>query len=414
MQVRDSKASRKPAQRKGKDIAPGSKRTGQDGLTAARKRPDAKRGNGLHVLEGLLRPITYFELTLKFGNQFGYYNPDLLKTVNTEEKQLQAISDLYEIVKAQPKYKNLKEPVLTTSTEPIEVLIWLLRKLGPLADGNEWLVDTYQDGKVTRYRFVVMKYFNGNDMQHTEAYLPLEFLPDLVKRDLPLHNIIVDLVALISKSNKVPLWDEDGDYSWELEHLLNGNRSTHFEEGQYDKYKTGSAAARYLALLKKRRKIVTVESVTALYNQYVATSQRKQSLKWWIDSGIDLATGKGSIHPYSFTPNHAPGNPIGADRYYKFVWSVDREDLLDIRVSAKMKKEDWYVPKQFSVTLPGQKLKPLCKGNLPVKLSGFMNFGVKLITNRYKDYFFKKHITITIPALSLLNRIEASEIRLSV
>lgn len=173
---------------------------------------DAIRWPRFSVLAAKLGTITKFEMLAHFGSSDEKQH-EILNMIDTEEKQLQAIGDLYQIVKAQPKYKNLKDRNWPAETSPLEIIVWLLRKLGPLAEGKEWRIDTYKEGRKTRFRFVIWDGFSSQYIKCDEVHFPLDFLPLLKKRDEELHDMIVDTVALVSRCNKIPIWDNDGDYS---------------------------------------------------------------------------------------------------------------------------------------------------------------------------------------------------------
>jgi hypothetical protein len=348
------------------------KRSGEDG-----SRPDGQDGGtvepiGFHFLTKNLGTISKFNLEMMSNN----YDRPILGIVDTEEKQLQAILDLYAIVKAQPKYKDLKEPNWTESHTPVDVLYWLLRKLGPLAQGNDWFVDTYKQGNRNRYRFVVYRFYHSQKVKSQEEYMPLDFLPFLLKRDKPLHDLIVDTVALVSKCNKVPLWDEDGDFSEQMERLLSagGNTGNDVLDAQYKCYKNG-VAAQYLRLIKRRRKVVTTSSVQELLAAYSPESERKRFAIRWIASGIRMAEWKESINKYSYVPNYLTGTPITPYRLYKFVWSLHKNDYVRIHAYQKYKKDEksgFILPRLFSVTHPGEVMKPMLSGLFPELLYDFM------------------------------------------
>lgn len=344
--------------------------------------------------------------------------------IDTEVKQLQAIEDLYGIVKAQPKYKLLKEPNWKAETPPIQVLTWLLRKLGPLAKGNRWMIDTYQQGKKTRYCLVVWKNFYSYDLKYQEQYLPLDFLPALKKRDQPLHDLIIDTVALVSKCNKIPLWDEDGDFSEQLDVIRNAPIRTGNTvlDRQIISY-TNGPAAEYLRLIKRRRRQVTVKGVKDAITAYNDNSDRKGYMKIWLRKGIDLAADSEHLGPWNFTPHHVAGNPISPDRQYKFIWSGHTNDVVFKRTQDKMKRDakigDFY-PVMYSITKPGAKVLPLKieRYAFPTFLSNFMDWGERLIFHRYREYFikdqYKKQETPAETLLEVIERMELEELEIDI
>jgi hypothetical protein len=338
---------------------------------------------------------------MRNGSNLRSHFKGLFQMVDTEAKQLQCILDLYRILRAQPKYRTLKEPSWKPTTQPVEVILWLLRKLGPLAKGAEWSVDTWPDNP-ERYRFVIWKHFSGYHVKLREEYLPLEFLPTLIKRDKPLHDLLIDLVALVSRENKVPLWDEDGDFSEQLKILRQmGPANVETLERQRLIYTKG-VAHQYLRLIKARRKVVTVASILKCYHEYRPASERKRFLCWIMKKGIELAKTKKCIKDYSWVPAYSPGQPITPYQQYKFIWSAHHNDVLSRRAVSKMKKradDGDYYPVMFSIAKPGQALLPLHGDAFPGQLYEFMSEMVKHFNWRHKDYYyhdaFKNTLTLS-------------------
>lgn len=376
---------------------------------------DGCLGIGLHLLTKQLRQIPLFEAAMLTGIDYRD-DGDIITIIDTEAKQLQAIEDLYLIIKAQPKYKKLKEPEWNENSKPVEVLYWLLRKLGPLAEGNFWTVDTYQEGKKTRFRFIIYRHYHAQLVRPDEQYLPLDFLPFLKKRDQPLHDMWIDLVALISKENKVPLWDEDGDFSVALHTFLQQPvRDNGVLQNQYLSYSNGPAAE-YLKLIKQRRRIITAEIVQEQLSAYNDDSERKRSIVWWIEKGIKLSWYKQSILKNTFIPNYIKGNPRSPFRNYKFVWSLHDNDILKVKAYAILSKDGRqagdFLPVEFSSVKLGQKLKPIERDEYPERLCDFMRDGKAFLLWRFRDYFYKNQFDDQkTQSEQLLEKIEQMEIK---
>lgn len=421
----------KAARQDRKDPDPGKGRAGQNGSEQRGAAAAGITGPRFHLLEKELRTLPLFELAMLNGDDMENKFPGLMQMVNKEAKQLQAIEDLYRIVKAQPKYKQLKDATWKADTPPIRVIMWLLRKLGPLAGGASWTVDTYKQGGKTRYRFVIYKDYHRQDVGHREEYLPLDFLPRLKKRDEQLHDMMIDTVALVSRNNKIPLWDEDGDFSEMLKDLLQvprGGYDVHRLKVQHQIYCPAGIAGKYLKLIKQTRKTVSISGLAKKVAAYDAKSYRKQCAISWIKRGIRLAETKENISPFSYHPNYLPGDPVSAEQQYKFIWSHHSNDILKIRAFHKLKKAaekygDYY-PLRFSIAKPGQVLKPLPEANFPGKLYDFLDFGVKHFCYTNRQYYygeaFNKDRTpseeflepsVAFPAMNLLNAIEIAQIR---
>lgn len=402
-----------PSQKAGSDTLPENIGPGKNVPPKAGADAVPPTGLRLHLLAKELRTIRLFETMVITGKE---NDKDIFNIVDTEAKQLQAIEDLYKIVKAQPKYKNLKEPSWRVEDDPIQVLTWLLKKLGPLAKGDHWTTDIYQQGDTTRYRFVVYKFYHRQKVDADDQFIPFDFLPVLSKRDLPLHNIIIDLVAFVSQVNKIPFWDEDGDFSEPLKNLVAGPISGNDTlDKQLLSYRKGVAAT-YLKLFKQRRKHVTRESLSDLLWNYEFKSQRKQDIRNWITLGFHLVNHKGNIKQNTFVPNFNTGTPTTPFRQFKFVWSLHSHDYLKVKAFDKLRKDDSafgsYMPIMFSVTKPGQKVTLPGYEWFPEGLYEFMKYGYGLFTGRYRQYFYKNQFNETkTPAESLMQQIEISEIQ---
>ena len=245
--------------------------------------------------------------------------------------------------------------------------------------------------------------------------MPIDFLPFLHRRDKPLHDLIIDILALVSRENKIPFWDEDGDFSAALSDLkamaISGNSTL---QSQLVSYKQGPAAT-YLVLLKRRRKIVTERSVAEMIGRYVPNSQRKRSMLWWIKLGLKLAKGKDRISNHTYIPNYINGNPISPFRLYKFVWSLHDNDILKIGAYKKMDSESnagWFGPVMFHVAKPGQKICDISDYSFPVDLYEFMRAACANVRWQYKDYYYRNLLNEKqTPAEKLLQSIELSEIK---
>lgn len=410
------RSTKRIAQQTGTNHKPGKNGKGQNGSSKGKPAADASDGIGLNHLAKQLRSIPLFEYSFMIGD-FGDKHKrfsHLMNTINTVEKQLQCIEDLYKIVKAQPQYKNLKEAVWNEDTNPLQVIYWLLRKLGPLAKGESWTVDTYTEKKQIRFRFVVYKYYNSHELKNREEFIPMDFLPTLKKRDLPLHDLIIDTIALVSKVNKIPLWDEDGDFSAGLKELKTMNFLSKSKKRQFYSYTKGTAA-KYLKHLKQRRKEVTRDSLNNLFSAYKPVSQRKQDMMWWVRRAFDLVSYNQCIQANTYIPHFMPDNVVSPYRMYKFVWSLHDNDIIKIKAWDKLKKDDVYgsyLPLKFSIAKPGQILQPIGQDPFPLKLYEFMSYGHSLFIWRYRQYFYKNLFNEPLtPSESFLEQIDLHELK---
>jgi hypothetical protein len=419
-----------PASRK--DLVDQSYRSGQNGDSKTRSGDSSCAAPGIHLLTKGLKSYSLIESALLAGarkNRDGLQH--IITMIDTEAKQLQVISDLYRIIKAQPKYRTLKEPSWSGQTPPITVIMWLLKKLGPLANGDTWTIDTYGNGKISRYRFVIFRRYHRQELSPNEQFISLDFLPHLIKRDRPLHDMIIDAIALTSRCNKIPLWDQDGDYSSALKLFLSkvnikGLSRDSKVKAQYLSYKSG-VARKYLQLIKRRRKNVTSAALSKAIGEYSRTIKapgyRKRDMVYWLKGAITLAkTGK-NISRESFLPGYIPGRPIGPYRLYKFVWSVSSDDAVASRTGKAMDQDrdsfGLYPPVRFQTTYPGEKVKPLDspglggfnyrKGDFQLSLYSFMEQGFSHFYHRFRDYYIKERPRKSSPLL--LDIISESELQ---
>ena len=355
---------------------------------------------GLHFLTKDIRAKSMFELMMLSG--FRTVQDDneerLLDLIDTEQKQLQCISDLYEIVKAQPKYKALKEPKFSAETSPIHVIQWLLRKLGPLANGDNWLIDTYSDNGKTRYCFVVYRSYNSQKLIRA-AWIELDFLPGLKPRDEQLHDLIIDVLAMVCKYNKIPLWDNDGDFSTAIANLseCHGAAWATKDSGKYHELYSAGSPAEYLKLIRQRQNTVTLADIRGRIVEYNANSNRKRSIIWWLRCGLDLAAGGQNIKTYTYLPSFYPENTVTPFRSYKIVWYDGKDDEVARAANAEWKDDDNYGrvhAQMFSITKPGQKIQNVNARIFPVELSEFMYDGWRIFHTWYRDYFYKPKVEV--------------------
>lgn len=316
---------------------------------------------GFHLLSRQLRSKTFMEIVTLSGLSNSTVIPQIMEMLNTEAKILQAIADLYLVMKAQPRYKAIKEPEWSVAQDPLEVLTWILRKLGPLAGGNPWTVDTWLGKNLERYCYTVFREFNGNRFQDRWFFIPLDFLPALKKRDEAAHDLIIDVVAMVVKHNKMALWDDDGDYSevvnefthWDEHYQSLGNEVL---DRQRESYKCGPAA-QYLALIRRRMRKANMQEIAVRLRRYDAKSQRKEQLRWWLKTGLELAAGGENIFPFEYSPNYMQQDDVvSAYRYYKFVWCIHENDYVHVHAHQNMENASGtYPPMHFSITRPGGK-----------------------------------------------------------
>ena len=265
------------------------------------------------------------------------------------------------------------------------------------------------------YRLVVYRYYNSQQVKERFEFIPLDFLPSLLKKDMPLHNLIIDTIALVSRENLIPLWDEDGDYSEKLKKTLDlPLKDNSVAKGQISSYANG-VASKYLSLVKERREVITRDDIIKQVNDYDNNSQRKNLIIWWVKKGIRLSKTRQNITENTFIPSYTNCKAITPYRSYKFIWSNHKNDIINKVVKKSMldeyKSNGMILPLEFSIALPGEVRMPIEYDDFPVELYDFMSTGVSIFLWRYKDYFYKKQMEKNLtPSEILLQNIELSEI----
>lgn len=291
--------------------------------------------------------------------------------LDTEEKQCQCILDLMAILTA--NNDKLKPPVFPPEATWIDMVKWLLRRLGPLAKGNPWFVDTYHEKGIERYRFCVYKYYHSQRVDSLIYHIPLDFLPWLEPRDPKLHELIVCTIALLCKQCNLPLWDEDGDYSeaqktvfgekysdtWVVNKLQ--RRSDNFET-QGHIYKAGYSL-KYLALIRRVKRTVTPGTIHALLREFNKISQRKHYMICIMKQALQMAITGDDIRDYTLIPSYEARDdmrPITPLRTIKFIWSEHPHDEVskeaDKAFEQDRQKYGKYLPLAFTITKPGEKV----------------------------------------------------------
>lgn len=391
-----SKTIKKSTSKIGSSVVRRKNRTLEDGNTEGSANDHAVFESEFHLLTKNLGSIPLWQINLLRGTNDQYMS-DALKMIDTEEKQLQAISDLWQIIKAQPKYKTLKEPNLSAQDSPSQVLQYILKKLGALANGLEWNIDIYSEGRKLRYQFVVKKYYPNHQVRGNAHFMALDFLPALEIKDKQLHDIIIEIVALVSKKAFVPLWDEDGDYSAAEKYLWSNVEKEYSSSriiANYEHYTHGKPPE-YLKKINSRKKVATQHSVYAACKGYNWKSDRQRQIAYWMRLGMRLAEAKDCIENHTYIPEFDTEKErcITPYRNYKFIWSNHNNDLVNARASKCWKDDDKrfgkYRPISFTITKPGEKMQPIKVSQFPIMLDEFLGLGEYYFQRKYEQYFYK-------------------------
>lgn len=392
------------------------------------------QGLRLRVLK--LQPKSALEV---YVNTHTESERDWFGLVDTEDKQLSLIEDLYAILIAQKAIK-FNEPKWSEYTEPFAIIRWLCRKLAKLAKGEYWFIDTYMEGKKTRYEFVIMKWYSHQYVDATDKHVPLDFLPYLKKRDEPLHDCIIDMIAFASRTCKIPLWDEDGDYSEGLAALNADFKTEDFGilgrlpiidfdfmpdaiERQRLIYRKG-LAAQYMKLIKQRRKLVTRQDVWDKAMKCNWKSDRLLYIKNWIINGMELCSQGGDIKKYTRLNNYRKEDDSKLRtpyRRYKFTWAWSPNDFIAKYVDEKL--GEYYRSSNYHSVMhtsakPGQKLKPLViekyGQSFPEKLDRWMHSGLSIFCGGHHKYYYGKLFDKNLsPTEKLMQLIDEGKIKMT-
>lgn len=377
-------------------------RKGQNGSTETRGRHDDLGEYGLSVLARSLRTIPFFEADVLRGGE--NTEEDEIKDrdhemFGTEAKQLQAIEDLYGVLKAQPAYKKIKEPSWNADTLPFQVITWLLKRLGRLAQGRRWTCTEYKVKGRSRYAFSIYEYFHSQKVMPRSFHQCLDFLPTLEQKDKPLHDLFVDTIALVSKNCHIPFWDEDGDFEIEYRKLIKEVKSLpsdyvrmNTKERQTWIYSWGPAA-RYLRLLKQRRHDVTPQHIYSKMSRYKFVSQRQRFARGLFRWALKL---KGNMRDYTLIPAHRP-NAVTPYRLYKFVWSDSKHDIVESKAWKRLEHDQnhsgRYLPVRYITSKPGQVFDKFPETDkFPEDLCQWLRwFEVVLFGAGQRDYYYKDY-----------------------
>lgn len=418
--VSDAQQTRRAGSEAGRKAANGSRQTGADrgGFTTS----------GFHLLVNDLGSVSLLNAALT-GMSVKDFDKKLVASIQTKADLLQCIEDMYLIVKAQPKYKKLNDNKFRADTPPIVVLQWLIRKLGILANGKEWTVDTYMEGKKRRFLFVIYDYYKSQDVTTREYHIPLDFLPNIKKKDALLHDLIIETVAMNSRWNKIPLWDEDGVYSKILEQLLK-------EKAKPVEYKnlgitemsatqrmqllyTKGPAAEYLALIKKRRKVADISTVGKLFQQWLSSkkdlSHREWYLKHMFQRAAAAAETKEDIRKFQYVPEYRGKHTheVAYDRY-KYIWSNHNNDYLNKMYDKQLDyQRNEYLPMMFEKVYPGKAIKGWKHNRHPEILCGlFKSMYSCFVVGSHVFYYYKNQMKEQLtPGEQLLAKIESSTLK---
>lgn len=378
-------------------------RTRKNGGEQGRKNSATIGITGFHLLSKQLRTITQFEAEYLLGGTLsgsdaGEY---FLKLRSNEEQQLAILKDLYAILKAQPEYGKMKQPSWNEQTTTMEVLTWVLKKLAPLAKGKGWGIDAYQQGSRTRYSFVVVDEYHSQKVIYGQE-IPLEFLPYLKVKDEQLHDIVVEMVAYVCEHAHIQMWYEDNDFLPLLKTYRFCNEETSHQDiiQAYDQksiqrwiYSSGPAA-KYAQLFAEKRKVVSSQSIHAKIKRYDSNSQRKNWMISWVKEGLRLVALQDDIRKHTFIPNYGQdiSRSISPYRDNKFVWSLNHKDFFYKSVMSRMKEDarkyGQFRPIAFSITKPGQVIKPPVSSRYPFEYCDFMKYGMTHL-NSFREYYFK-------------------------
>lgn len=336
---------------------------GNAGILGGNQSGNASRGIRYSVLTSELGSKSLFQIAIDCNDREGQGWVNLL---DTERKQLRCIADLWAIVKAQPKYETLNKTNWKATDKHLDVIAWLMRKLGVLANGDKWLIDL-QQGK---YVFVVYRNFHSQMVRNDIEWVALDFLPVLATKDKPLHDLIIDLVALMHTCNAIPLWDDDYYTGRALNYLLNENVSENSVRKDYKTLYSTGLPAQYLQLIREQAKVVTIDSIRKKKRDYYSVtseagkelSARKRVCLYWIESGIIIAEWGRKISEFSFSASWT-GKHVAAEHLYKWMWDTSSDDPLRMKFDILFDQDEdaggMSLPVTYTICRPGEVLQPL-------------------------------------------------------
>ena len=384
--------------------------------------------SGLHLLVNDLGSVSLLNAAIA-GMEVREFEKKLVSLIQSPADLLQCIEDMHSIVKAQPKYKKLNDNRFKADTPPIVVLQWLLRKMAVLANGKEWTVDTYKEGRKTRFLFVIYDYYHSQNVTTRDYHIPMDFLPNIKKKDALLHDLIIETVAMNSRYNKIPLWDEDGEFSEHLKQLFKqkgkpiqyknlGITEMSVTQRMQLLYSTGPAAE-YLALIKKRRKVADLSTVGTIFQKWLHSkkelSQREWCLKHMFQRAAEAAEMKEDIRTFQYVPEYRGKHQHDvAYNRYKFIWSNHNRDYL-YSMHDKYEKYDGveYLPLMFERIYPGKAMKGVNKSDYPEVLCGlFKTMYSCFVSGGFIYYYYKNQMKEELtPGEQLLAKIESSTLK---
>lgn len=345
---------------------------------------------GLPSLNNGIRSINEIKVAIQQGRS-GHTINDFLKNSTLHEK---LVRNLYAIIKNHPKF--IDKTNWNKSTTIQEVLLWLIDQFNNLI-GLEYEWRIVCDSDEENYRVVT---YYEHDIDSSVYYsIPLSFLPLLKKRNKILHDIVVDMLALIKSKISIDCWyDEYGE--WALEWIRDDFQNRIDDEDLKPEEKkhwkntieiyTEGVAVEYEGLLIENT--ATVKSLEKTVGKFEPKTQTEELFFLWIIDGISLLKEKGSIHDFCFNPSDPymdEDNPLMPNRYIFYAWNFD-DQYYNCYESCLQSTFNEYGTLPFiswELTKPESKTFNIPKqSSFPKMLTDFFSKGLDLINEFKKQY----------------------------
>lgn len=279
---------------------------------------------GFPDLKDQARPLSEYQVDLHRGREIEF--------LHDKELHLVVVAGLYPIIQKHPNFQDRND--WCKSTDVREILIWLIDQMNRFVDSkNNWVLTKLNDEQ--EYSVII---YHEYDTGETGYYaIPLSFLPDLEARNEQLHEIVVDLLALLKSKAGINGWyDQWGEWAmdWLLEEYYMRLRDGDFNEDEELKTHwehtihehTEGTAIHYEGLLTGNN--TTIQQLEMKVSRFKPADQLDHSFYDWILDGIDLVHTNKSLQYFSFDPsdpNLLGENPIMPVSYCFYTWDFDNQ-----------------------------------------------------------------------------------------
>ncbi len=368
----------------GRHLLPGAARPPKFSVRGKRGKDISPfRGLGLSSLKNRINPLSEIEVAVKQGQVWGKPD-DLLKNTDLHTK---LVSDLYPIIKKHPKF--IDNANWKPSSNIREVLVWLINRINELI-GSEYGWRIVSESYENKYTIVT---FYQHEVNASVYYsIPLSFLPELKQQNSFLHDVILDMLALIKSGTCINAWyEENGEWAldWMMDDFNNqledGDLSTNEIkdwENTIKAYSKGIATQYEELLTYNTATLQSLEIAAGILNP---KNPLESQFTLWIHNGISLIKEKENIGSFCFDPDDpllTGDNPLMPERYVFYCWDFDDhfykcyEDCLQSTFNeyGTLPFISWKLTKQDSQSFNIPEI-----SSFPKRLTDFFAQGVELI-----------------------------------